>query len=77
MKIINRKQRRELAKGQVWKTRAAEFEILGVGRGFVHYKVTNDWGMRRISAQVSGLEPMANYLEVNEARLIRQPRFVQ
>ncbi len=62
-----------LAKGQVWKTRAAEFEILGIGQGFVHFKVKRDWGERLTSAQVSGLEPMANYLEVNEARLVPRP----
>ncbi len=58
-----------LVKGQIWETKAANIEVLGVANGFVHYKVTTSLGGRRVSAQISGLEPMANYLLVNRARL--------
>ncbi len=61
---------RLLAPGQIWKTRAAAIEILRLGRRFIHYKVTKLLGQRRVSAQVSGIEAMANYLRANEARLV-------
>ncbi len=62
-------QEQTLVKGQIWETKAANIEVLGVANGFVHYKVTTAVGGRRVSAQISGLEPMANYLMLNRARL--------
>jgi len=60
-----------LAKGQLWKTGAADIEILGLGNTLIHYRVTRRVGSRQVSAQISEIEPMANYLQVNRARLIR------
>jgi hypothetical protein len=62
---------RRLAKGQVWKTRAADIEIMALGKSFIHYKVTKQLGQKRVSAQVSGIEAMENYLHTNEARLVK------
>ena len=62
-----------LAKGQVWKTRAADIEIVALGKELIHYKITNQFGRKRVSAQISGIEAMANYLVTHEARLVQGP----
>ena len=70
---IDVNSRRLLAKGQVWKTKAADIEIVALGRKFIHYRITRQFGRKRVSAQVSGIEPMANYLAANTARLAKGP----
>lgn len=70
MKIGNK---RPLAKGQVWKTRAADIEIVGLGKRLIHYRITNQLGRKRTSAQISGIEAMESYLMTNEARLVKGP----
>jgi hypothetical protein len=64
---------RLLAKGQVWKTRAADIEIVALGKRFIHYRITRQFGRKRVSAQISGIEAMANYLAANTARLVKGP----
>jgi hypothetical protein len=64
---------RPLAKGQIWKTGAADIEIVALGKRLIHYKITKQFGRKRMSAQISGIEAMANYLETNEARLVKGP----
>ena len=64
---------RSLAKGQVWKTRAANIEIVALGKRLIHYRITRQFGQKRVSAQISGIEAMANYLQTNEARLVKGP----
>jgi hypothetical protein len=64
---------RPLAKGQVWKTSAADIEIVALGKRLIHYKITKQFGRKRVSAQISGIEAMANYLAANAARLVRGP----
>ena len=65
--------RRSLAKGQIWKTGAADIEIVGLGKRLIHYKITKQFGRKRMSAQISGIEAMAKYLETNAARLVKGP----
>ena len=60
-----------LAQGQVWKTRAADIEIVALGKRLIHYKITKQFGQKRVSAQVSGIDAMANYLTANAARLVK------
>ena len=67
------KTKRPLAKGQVWKTQAANIQIMLVGKRLIHYKITNQLGMRRVSTQISGIEAMENYLQANKARLVGGP----
>jgi hypothetical protein len=62
-----------LAKGQVWKTRAANIEIVALGKRLIQYRITRQFGQKRVSAQISGIEAMANYLATNEARLVKGP----
>ena len=62
---------RPLAKGQVWKTRAANIEIVALGKRLIHYRITKQFGQKHVSAQISGITAMANYLETNEARLVK------
>jgi len=62
---------RPLAKGQVWKTRAANIEIVALGKRLIHYRITKQFGRKHVSAQISGIAAMANYLETNAARLVR------
>jgi hypothetical protein len=66
-------RRRSLAKGQVWKTCAADIEIVGLGKRLIHYKITKQFGLKHVSAQISGIEAMANYLAANQARLVKGP----
>ncbi len=65
--------RRALAKGQIWKTDAANIEIVALGKSLIHYRITKQFGAKRVSAQISGIEAMANYLSANEARLVKGP----
>jgi hypothetical protein len=60
-----------LAKGQIWKTRAAHIEIVALGEELIHYRITNQLEPKQVSAQLSGIEAMQNYLAANEARLAR------
>ncbi|HWX22396.1 MAG TPA: hypothetical protein VN578_21045 [Candidatus Binatia bacterium] len=64
-------RQRPLAKGQIWKTRAAEFEIVALGRRHIHYKVTPRLGLKGVSAQISGISALENYLWTNAARLAK------
>lgn len=64
---------RVLAPGQIWKTKAAAIEILRLGQKYIHYKVTKLLGQKSVSSQVSGTQAMANYLRLNEARLVKSP----
>jgi hypothetical protein len=66
---MNADSRRSLAKGQVWKTRAADIEILALGQSCIHYKVTARLGQTHVSAQLSGIEAMENYLRTRQAQL--------
>ncbi len=62
--------KRLLASGQVWKTPAADIEILRLGKRLIHYRITKQLGHKRVSAQISGIDAMANYLHTNKARLV-------
>jgi hypothetical protein len=64
---------RSLAKGQIWKTGAADIEIVALGKRLIHYRITRQFGRKRMSAQISGIEAMANYLAANAARLVKGP----
>jgi hypothetical protein len=66
-------RQRSLAKGQIWKTRAAHIEIVALGKRFIHYRITRQFGRKQVSAQISGVEAMANYLAANTARLVNGP----
>jgi len=72
MKLRSR-SRQPLAKGQISKTQAADIEIVALGKELIHYRITKQFGLKRVSAQISGIEAMANYLEINEARLVKGP----
>ena len=62
-----------MATGQVWKTGAADIEIVGLGKRLIHYRITRQFGRKRVSAQLSGIEAMSNYLAANAARLVKGP----
>ncbi len=62
--------RRALASGQVWKTRAADIEIVALGKRLIHYRITKQLGHQRVSAQLSDIQAMANYLQTNRAQLV-------
>ena len=62
---------RHLAKGQVWKTSAADIEIVALGKRLIHYRITKQMGLRQMSAQISGIEAMEKYLKTNAARLVK------
>jgi hypothetical protein len=63
--------RRPLATGQVWKTGAADIEIVALGKRLIHYRITKQLGRKGVSAQISGIEAMENYLKTHEARLVQ------
>jgi len=62
--------RRPLARGQVWKTRAADIEIVALGKRLIHYRITRQLGRKAMSTQISGIEAMENYLRTNAAQLV-------
>jgi hypothetical protein len=64
-------RRRPLATGQVWKTKAADIEIVSLGKRLIHYRITRQLGPREVSAQISGVEAMEKYLQTNAAQLVR------
>jgi hypothetical protein len=68
---LQTQRRRPLARGQVWKTRAADIEIVALGKRLIHYRITRQLGGKGVSAQISGIEAMENYLDANAARLVR------
>jgi hypothetical protein len=70
---IKTQRRRALAKGQVWQTPAADIEIVGLGKRLIHYRITRRFRPRGVSAQLSGIDAMARYLDLNEARLAKGP----
>jgi hypothetical protein len=70
---IRTQRRRSLAKGQIWKTGAADIEIVALGKRLIHYKITKQFGPKGMSAQISGIEAMANYLATHEACLVKGP----
>ncbi len=59
-----------LAKGQIWKTRSADIEIVALGTTLLHYRVIRQTEPKQVSAQISGIEAMSNYLQANAARLV-------
>jgi hypothetical protein len=61
-----------LAKGQVWQTRAANIEIVGLGKRLIHYRITTQFGAKQVSAQLSGIEAMSDYLEHHQAELVKR-----
>lgn len=63
---------KRLARGQIWKTGIAAIEIVALGKRLIHYRITNQLGRKAVSAQISGIEAMENYLATNEARLVRE-----
>src|SRR5215469_14320215 len=64
---------RVLAEGQVWRTGAADIEVVGLGKRFIHYRITRHLEPRQVSSQISAVEPMRNYLRTNQARLEIEP----
>jgi hypothetical protein len=62
---------RPLARGQIWKTRVADIEILGLGKRRIHYRITGQLGRKLVSAQISGIQAMENYLKTNQAQLVQ------
>jgi hypothetical protein len=70
---MNTDSRKPLAKGQIWKTRAADIEILALGKRRIHYRITSQLGLKRVSAQISGIAAMENYLQMNAAKLVTGP----
>ena len=61
---------RPLKKGQVWATHAASIEIVALGQRLIHYRIMNRIGQDKVSAQISGIKPMENYLKRHAARLV-------
>jgi hypothetical protein len=73
MKRISRTDtRKALAKGQVWKTPAANIEIVALGKTMIQYRITNELA-RQVSSQLSGIEAMENYLHTHAAELVQAP----
>ncbi len=70
---IRQPGKKHLAKGQVWQTYAAHIEIVGLGKDLIHYRIANRLEPKRMSAQISGIEPMRKYLDANRARLVSHP----
>jgi hypothetical protein len=46
---------------------------VALGKRLIHYKITKQFGPKGMSAQISGIEAMANYLATHEACLVKGP----
>ncbi len=73
MKVNRSKSTRAVSEGQIWKTAAADIEIVGLGKRLIHYRVTKQFGPREVSAQISEIQAMENYLKTNRAELAKRP----
>ena len=60
-----------MGKGPGRKKRSRDIEIVALGKRLIHYRITRQFGRKKVSAQISGIEAMANYLTANSARLVK------
>jgi hypothetical protein len=60
-----------LAEGQLWKTPAADIEIVALGKGLIHYKVTPQFGLREVNDQISAIAALDMYLKTHGGKLVR------
>ncbi len=58
-----------LAEGQIWRTGAADIEVVMIGKRLIHYRITRHLEPRLVSSQISRIAAMRNYLRANQARL--------
>ena len=59
-----------LAKGQRWQTKGAYVEIVQLGKTLLDYKLLRELGQKR-RTQTTTFKTMEDYLEANEARLMK------
>jgi tRNA A37 threonylcarbamoyladenosine biosynthesis protein TsaE len=69
-KTIAKKFAPALAKGQRWQTKDAYIEIVGLGKTLLDYRLLRELGQRR-RTQTTTFKSMEDYLEANEARLMK------
>ena len=69
-KVTEKKFSPALARGQRWKTKDAYIEIVQLGKTLIDYKLLRELGQRR-RTQTTTFKSMEDYLETNEARLMK------
>jgi hypothetical protein len=62
---------KELAIGQIWRTRKAELHVKDIGKMLVHYKLFSG-KMKKPTTTVSAIRAVQDYLAENKATLVRQ-----
>ena len=69
-------RQKSLGKGPDLEDTAADIEIVALGKRRIHYRVTSQLRPKLVSAQISGIAAMQNYLETNAARLVATPDLI-
>jgi hypothetical protein len=62
-----------LQKGQLWKTKTARIEIMGMGKLLAHYRYFVD-GRKRVATTMARVRMIQDYLKANGAILIKNER---
>ncbi len=62
-----------LQKGQLWKTKTAQVEIMDIGKLLAHYRYFTD-GRTRVSTTMARVRFIQDYLKANGGKLIKNDR---
>jgi hypothetical protein len=62
-----------LQKGQLWKTKTAQVEIMEMGKLLAHYRFFAD-GRTRVSTTMARVRMIQDYLHANGGKLIKNDR---
>ena len=62
-----------LQKGQLWKTKTAQVEIMEMGKLLAHYRFFTD-GRTRVSTTMARVRLIQDYLKANGGKLIKNDR---
>jgi hypothetical protein len=62
-----------LEKGQLWKTKTAQVEIMEMGKLLAHYRFFTD-GRTRVSTTMARVRMIQDYLKANGGKLVKNDR---
>jgi hypothetical protein len=62
-----------LQKGQLWKTKTAQVEIMEMGKLLAHYRFFTD-GRTRVSTTMARVRMIQDYLKANGGKLVKNDR---
>ncbi len=62
-----------LQKGQLWKTKTAQIEIMEMGKLLAHYRFFTD-GRTRVATTMARVSMIQDYLKANGGKLVKNAR---